>query len=76
MLLRRHREVPDVDPEFDLTPAETLDQAFRPGEAHEVEALKGDALDEALREHGLSTAGKADEKRERLSAYLSGADLI
>ena len=29
MMLRRHRETPDVDPSFDKTPAETVDPAFR-----------------------------------------------
>lgn len=32
--------------------------------------LKGDALDSALASHGLSTEGKADEKRARLQEYL------
>lgn len=80
MLLRRHRSVPDVDPAFALKPAETLDETFSPqGEAAAevapdapeapAEELKGEALDEALRERGLSLSGKVDEKRARLKAH-------
>jgi hypothetical protein len=35
--------------------------------------LKGEALDDALEEAGLSKAGTADEKRDRLAAFQQGA---
>lgn len=35
--------------------------------AAEAERLKGEALDEALKEKGLPRTGKADEKRARLA---------
>ena len=28
MLIRRHRETPEVDPAFDKSPAETMDERF------------------------------------------------
>lgn len=34
-----------------------------------VEALKGEALDSALRDRGLSTSGTADEKRARVAEF-------
>lgn len=34
--------------------------------------LRGEALDDALREHGLSTSGRADAKRRRLDAHMDG----
>ena len=71
MLMRRHRETPDVDPAFDMKPVDTMDPAFsKVGEALTPEAaleLKGDALDAALKERGLSLEGKADDKRARLA---------
>lgn len=33
--------------------------------------LRGDALDQALRDAGLPTTGKADEKRQRLTDHQS-----
>lgn len=74
MLLRRHRKTPDFDRAFDKTPADTLDPAFGPAE--DAAELKGKALDAALEDHDLSKDGTADEKRERLARFLSGADLI
>lgn len=45
--------------------------AVKPGEdPSDASTYKGDALDEALESRGLSTDGKADEKRERLQAAL------
>lgn len=40
----------------------------------EAEPLRGKALDEALRDAGLSTRGTADEKRARLEAGADGQD--
>jgi hypothetical protein len=37
------------------------------------EELRGDALDDALRAAGLSTSGKADEKRARLAEHRAGS---
>ena len=42
----------------------TVDQAKA---ADEAERLKGEALNEALKEKGLPRTGKADEKRARLA---------
>lgn len=36
-----------------------------------IEDIKGDALDTALKDLGLDTSGKADEKRDRLAARLN-----
>lgn len=38
--------------------------------ATDTPKLSGKALDEALRQAGLPTSGKADEKRERLATAL------
>ena len=71
MLMRRHRATPEVDPAFTLKPVDAMDSAFsKAGEALTLEAaleLKGDALDAALKERGLSLEGKADDKRARLA---------
>lgn len=64
MLLRRHRETPEVDPDFSLTPGDTIDESTQGG------PLRGVALDAALKEKGLSLSGTAQEKRARLAETL------
>lgn len=49
----------------------TVDQAKA---AEEAERLKGEALDEALKEKGLPRTGKADEKRARLAEAETEGD--
>lgn len=66
MLLRRHRETPEIDPGFSLEPSDTLDVSMQhPPEEGDI--LRGVALDAALKEKGLSLSGTADEKRARLA---------
>ena len=83
MLMRRHRETPDVDPAFKLKPVDTMDDAFKKeGGAEEALTsegaleLKGDALDAALKERGLSLEGKADEKRARLAESVAADEVL
>ena len=47
-------------------------EGWTPTETTETDTpkLSGKALDEALRQAGLPTSGKADEKRERLATAL------
>lgn len=59
-----------------VVPAELADRYRDRGyEVSDVVAqatqLKGQALDDALRDNGLPTSGTADEKRQRLAEYLA-----
>lgn len=85
MLLRRHRETPEVDERFNLKPSDTLDPAYKggapeaPAEVPELTpedaaTMKGAALDDALRARGLPLSGTADEKRAALVAAVTTSD--
>lgn len=67
---RRHRgeKVTLSSDEYDRLSA--LGAIEAQGERSSVEALSGKDLDAALEANGLSTDGKATEKRARLQAYL------
>lgn len=43
-----------------------------PDEEDGDEALRGEALDQALRDHGLRLTGRAQDKRRRLDAHMAG----
>lgn len=65
-------EVDDDLYESFVPPAETRspDHPWSGIEAPDTSELRGKALDEALKEHGLPTTGTADEKRDRLAEAL------
>jgi len=53
----------------ELVPAVTADMGGIPDEAVPAQDLKGQALDDALADAGLSKSGSADEKRARLAEH-------
>jgi len=48
-----------------------LDEAEAEAETPAAAELKGEALDDALRDAGLPLTGTADEKRKRLADFLA-----
>lgn len=60
---------PRPEPQVGVTDSPTVEQHAEMDAAGETESteLKGQALDDALTEAGLSKSGTADEKRERLA---------
>ena len=61
----RSRGYTDDDPRVVEDPAEVEDPV------EDAAELKGEALDEALKEAGLPLTGKAEEKRARLAEHLA-----
>lgn len=66
----------DLDPDApnldEVREAEEVYEGERILSEDEVTALKGQALDRALEDAGLSKSGSADEKRARLADYQAG----
>lgn len=56
-------------PEVQTGEATAQDPAAAVGDAEAGEELKGAALEQALKDRGLSLEGKADEKRARVAAH-------
>jgi hypothetical protein len=62
MVVRRRR-LAQMDPDWEVIEDAEADTA----------GLKGDALDQALKDAGLPTTGRADEKRARLAEHEAAA---
>lgn len=61
-------EAPEAQPEPE-DEAESQNESEPEDEKFDASGFKGEALNEALQERGLSTEGKADEKRARLAEF-------
>ena len=67
----RGRGFTDKAPEVDVDDAEEAPEVDVDDAEEAPEDLKGESLDAALKEAGLPTTGKADEKRARLAEHLA-----